>query len=279
MLGKSRLQAELKRTRQQLEAMSINYSRIKVWQSNPSFFSLPSHSSSFNSQEASRKALDEFSRAKEDFSKEITMRQQLEYTIIQLRRRMLPHMGQEDYEQVRHLADLRVSLEDACKDLKLHRDTLLDEMKKAAGRKDWRYYPAQDEAYKVEIRSLQLERDMLRREVTKLHDERAEAVNEMVFINTRNAQLAEMTNDLSQRLAEREGEASSFMAGIDFLHHESTENPSPPPNSVAARSSISLPPTSVPPPLDAPLPPTPSLTPPTRKRFYPMTLGHLYTVP
>lgn len=50
---------------------------------------------------------------------------------------------------------------------------------------------------------------------------RDEVLHEMVMLNTKNAELTEMNNDLSRRVTEREREAAAVMAGTSFLYSPS----------------------------------------------------------
>ena len=57
-------------------------------------------------------------------------------------------------------------------------------------------------------------------------NERDEIMNEMVLLNTKNAELSAMNNDLSRRVSEREREAIAFVAGTNFLDNQDRK-PSP----------------------------------------------------
>jgi hypothetical protein len=50
---------------------------------------------------------------------------------------------------------------------------------------------------------------------------RDEVLHEMIMLNTKNAELTEMNNDLSRRVTEREREAAAVMAGTSFLYSPS----------------------------------------------------------
>lgn len=90
-------------------------------------------------------------------------------------------------------------------------------------------------ALQEHIRSLVAERDALLTESKELAKARDEVVHEMVVLNTKNAELSSMNNDLSRRMSEREREAAAIMAGTGFLHN----NPSPSPSTelLAGRKS------------------------------------------
>lgn len=80
-------------------------------------------------------------------------------------------------------------------------------------------------ALEEHIRSLRTERDALLYETETLNKARDDVIHEMVVLNTKNAELSTMNNDLSRRMAEREREAAAIMAGTAFIHN--TPSPSP----------------------------------------------------
>jgi hypothetical protein len=96
----------------------------------------------------SRRALDEFTRAKEEFAKEVAARQQVEVANQQLRAQLAAFqqasiLGSDSFlkaarEEIMRLSNLRGELEKACNDLKTYRESVsadLDDMvnKKQAG--------------------------------------------------------------------------------------------------------------------------------------------------
>lgn len=54
-------------------------------------------------------------------------------------------------------------------------------------------------------------------EYNRLDQARNEVMNDMVLLNTKNAELNALNNDLSRRMSQREREAVAFMAGTNFL--------------------------------------------------------------
>lgn len=108
------LRTELETTHAKLTAMQTSYNKIK---------------------DASRKALDEFTRAKEEFSKEVTLRQQQEYTIMQLKHQLhiaylakqmtRPELSVITKEEVERVAKIRVELDKTCNELKGYRNVLV----------------------------------------------------------------------------------------------------------------------------------------------------------
>jgi hypothetical protein len=70
----------------------------------------------------------------------------------------------------------------------------------------------------MEVRTLKTDREHIKSETTNLEKIRDDVLHEMVMLNTKNAELTEMNNDLSRRVTEREREAAAVMAGTSFLH-------------------------------------------------------------
>lgn len=89
-------------------------------------------------KDASRMALDELTRAKEEFTKEVALRQQHEYTISQLRHQLTifaqskkstrSELAVITKEEVERVAKLRADLDKTCDELKSYRDVLLAEI-------------------------------------------------------------------------------------------------------------------------------------------------------
>ncbi|CAO3587359.1 unnamed protein product [Absidia cylindrospora] len=201
---------------------------------------------------ASQKALDEFSKAKEEFAKEMGIRQQHEYTILQLRRQLVSLQQQPSTststtttstskatqdgpspviaeQEIDRLAGVKVELEKSCTQLKQNRDALATEIDKmvqqAQAGLESSVLEQHQLALQEHIRSLMAERDALKTETEQLNKARDEVIHEMVVLNTKNAELSSMNNDLSRRMSEREREAAAIMAGTSFIHH--TPSPSP----------------------------------------------------
>lgn len=79
----------------------------------------------------------------------------------------------------------------------------------------------QRKALVSEIKSLVTDRDQVLVETKSLENMRDDVLHEMVMLNTKNAELTEMNNDLSRRVTEREREAAAVMAGTSFLYSPS----------------------------------------------------------
>lgn len=118
------LRAELEIANSKLVAMQASYNKIK---------------------DASRKALDELSRAKEEFSKEVTLRQQQEYIILQLKHQLhiayvsrshsRAEVASMTKEEIERVARLRVELDKTCNELKSYRQVLVMDIESLARQK------------------------------------------------------------------------------------------------------------------------------------------------
>ncbi|KAI8333528.1 hypothetical protein BC941DRAFT_433707 [Chlamydoabsidia padenii] len=193
---------------------------------------------SFNKiKDASQRALDEFSKAKEEFSKEMILRQQHEITISQMRRQMTllqqMHMMRGDFmpmnqAELEHLAQLRVDLDRHCNDLKVCRDRLATDIESFVQQKQaglpsdpTSHLQEQQRSILMELRMLKKERDSLRAETDSLSKLRDDVITEMVILNTKNAELTEMNNDLSRRVTERERETAAILSSGDMQRKSS----------------------------------------------------------
>lgn len=201
------LRTELDTTQAKLAAMQISYTKIK---------------------DASRKALDEFTRAKEEFSKEVALRQQQEYTIVQLKHQLhlayqakqftKPELASITKEEIEHVAKVRMELDKTCNELKGYRNVLCKDIESLSTQAG---LVAVQDALVCEIKSLFTDREQVRTDTKSLEAIRDDVLHEMVMLNTKNAELTEMNNDLSRRVTEREREAAAVMAGTSFLYSPS----------------------------------------------------------
>ncbi|KAI9316313.1 Rho GTPase activation protein [Dichotomocladium elegans] len=156
----------------------------------------------------------------------------------------------ETKNDYRDLQTTKTQLEKACDMLRLHRDRLLIDIRNCLE------YPfcAKDEeetqgekrvaslveqfkrAFEMELQSIQEDIETAKKEYTRLQAARDEILSEMVLLNTKNAELNEINNDLARRLSEREREAAAFMAGTNFLDSGGKKGP---PNTITAPAPAS----------------------------------------
>ncbi|ORX55000.1 RhoGAP-domain-containing protein [Hesseltinella vesiculosa] len=204
------LKNELKDTKLQLIEMEKNLNKVK---------------------DASRQALDEFTKAKEQFVKESTARQQQENLIQQMRHQLVllqqafMRQGRSlDVTDLAQKAQLRADFDRYCRDLQVYRQRVAKEIddfiqQKQAGLPidPTSHLRDQQGSILVEIQMLKKERDALAVETTGLTKARDDVIMEMVLLNTKISELTEMNNDLSRRVTERERETAAVLAGTSFV--------------------------------------------------------------
>jgi hypothetical protein len=81
-------------------------------------------------------------------------------------------------------------------------------------------------AHQQQLVSLQHDVDHAKLGYTRLIKARDDIITEMIMLNTKNAELSSLNNDLSRRMTEREREAIAVMAGTSFLPDETTPSES-----------------------------------------------------
>ncbi|KAI8085995.1 uncharacterized protein BX664DRAFT_281536 [Halteromyces radiatus] len=213
------LEDELKQAKRKLFDMEKNFNMIK---------------------DASQRALDEFSNAKEEFGKEMILRQQHETTIEQLRRQMTllhqMHVRRGDFlplnqSEIENVAQLRVELERCCNDLRIFRDRMAKDIDNFVQQKQaglvsdpTSHLQEQQRSILSELRILKKERDALRTETSELSKLRDDVITEMVMLNTKNAELTEMNNDLSRRVIERERNTAAILSNTGEMQRQSSEH-------------------------------------------------------
>lgn len=105
-------------------------------------------------------------------------------------------------KEIDKLAYLRVELERTCKELINYRDKIATAIDHNTI--DSTVYSNYQKSLKSQIKSLTQERDSLKSQTKVLASSRDEIIYEMVLLNTKNAELTTMNNDLSRRAIERE---------------------------------------------------------------------------
>lgn len=73
------------------------------------------------------------------------------------------------------------------------------------------------------LRSVQSDVDTAKSNYSRYVKARDDIIDEMIMLNTKNAQLTSLNNDLSRRVTEREREALAVIAGTSFLSTEADE--------------------------------------------------------
>ncbi|KAL0074039.1 hypothetical protein F4703DRAFT_1745469 [Phycomyces blakesleeanus] len=178
----------------------------------------------------SRKALGEFNAVKEGFAAEVVARKEAEELVLKLQRELSFYqqanaMGTGQFmdlskEEVGQLTQSKIQLEQACEDLRNQRTQFLAELdtmsqtiqENSASQKD-----RLQNSYQQQLGSIRKDIDNMRSGYGKLVKARNDIITEMIMLNTKNAELTSLNNDLSRRVTEREREAVAIMAGTSFL--------------------------------------------------------------
>lgn len=74
-----------------------------------------------------------------------------------------------------------------------------------------------------QLQSFKTDIDIAKASYARLVKARDDIINEMIMLNTKNAELTSLNNDLSRRVTEREREAIAVMAGTSFLGPDEIE--------------------------------------------------------
>ncbi|ORY97293.1 hypothetical protein BCR43DRAFT_489534 [Syncephalastrum racemosum] len=178
----------------------------------------------------SRKALDEFHVVKQGYAAEVTARQESEALVLKLRSELAVFQQASLFgaeaatkttrEELAQLGRAKADLEATCKELRDQRDSLSAAIMNAAINSSdalfSRIVPAQEQ----QLRSLQNDMEAARANYLRLIKGRDDIINEMIMLNTKNAELSALNNDLSRRVTEREREALAIMAGTSFITDE-----------------------------------------------------------
>ncbi|KAI8578378.1 hypothetical protein K450DRAFT_247604 [Umbelopsis ramanniana AG] len=210
------LKKQLRATLTRLREVETNFSKIKS---------------------VSRNALNEFNLAKEEFAYEVSARQSAEESsrkaMAQLKALQdADANGKTEYvrvsrEEISNLGLTRNELDITCKQLRTVRESLSREISELSEKYQTGlssyispsvHLEHHQQALQQEIKSLQLEREMVKNDIEKHTKLRDEVIHETVMLNLKMAELTDLNNDLSRRVTEREREAAAVMAGTAFLN-------------------------------------------------------------
>ncbi|ORX53115.1 RhoGAP-domain-containing protein [Hesseltinella vesiculosa] len=200
----------------------------------------------------SRKALEEFNKVKEAYQLETLARQETEAKTLKLQDELsfyhhLNIFGAAEFkqysrEELANLHQLRQQMEGSVRNLRQQRDQIMDDIEK----KKLAHWDLFSQTTQLHLQSLQHDADHAKLGYARLSKARDNIISEMILLNTKNAELSTLNNDLSRRVTEREREAIAVMAGTSFLNQERSsldngrQSPEPVPkhSSTARRSNI-----------------------------------------
>ncbi|KAI8883425.1 RhoGAP-domain-containing protein [Backusella circina FSU 941] len=210
--GTDKLKQELEETRSRLKEVETNYNLL---------------------QDASQQALDEFTKVKDDFAKEAIIKQKQELIIAALLRKNGGILSKQNITKAAHL---RVEIDRACIELVKYRDELTIMTDQQAEKQLRNTIHGSEALLKSQIKALKSERDVLRSETKELRSSRDEIIHEITLLNSKNAELTNMNNELSMRAIEKE-EAVSTPNSVMVQPSSSTLSVS---HSTDSSSSLSL---------------------------------------
>ncbi|ORX48051.1 RhoGAP-domain-containing protein [Hesseltinella vesiculosa] len=101
-------------------------------------------------------------------------------------------------------------LQQTCMDLRYQREQLMRDIEDSA-------FPVMKNSFQIQLSSLQKDVTDAQHNIEQLNQARDHALEEMILLNTKNAELNEMNNDLTRHVAQREKEAKAFMASTQFI--------------------------------------------------------------
>ncbi|CAG8602241.1 1069_t:CDS:2 [Paraglomus occultum] len=211
-LDMEELKTELLATKRRLADVENSYKQLKI---------------------VSKEALEEFSVAKEEFNREVELRQEAEILIHQLRTQLGVHTRRNteltrEKEALENIIEeshaLNSELEETKQNLEamsLQRELMIKEIEGLAHEKQARSYPHEfkptdlpsslakhisthldevKQGYIIDIRRLQNERDRLKKETEQLCRDRDQLVEEAKTLNAKNRDLAELNNELTRQI-------------------------------------------------------------------------------
>ncbi|KAI7856395.1 hypothetical protein BDC45DRAFT_503850 [Circinella umbellata] len=223
------LERELQSTKSQLKEVDTKFNKIKA---------------------ISRKALDEFHIVKEGYAAEVSARQNAEALAGKLKAELLIYHQASIFgngeaikltkEEVESLGQTKAALERICKDLRINRDELVSEItNNAANRLSMdTLWEKSHQAAQMQLRSIHSDIDAAKFGYNRFIKARDDIINEMIMLNTKNAELTSLNNDLSRRVTEREREALAVMAGTSFLTEDTKNDANNTKNEIKLQDSI-----------------------------------------
>ncbi|KAK4515918.1 uncharacterized protein ATC70_010876 [Mucor velutinosus] len=184
----------------------------------------------------SRKALDEFHMVKDGYASEVQARRDAENAMIRLKSELVFYQQASIFsghdfihyskEEIEELNQTRADLEQLCHDLRTERDSLVHELENhsknieklfASQKPQDLHWERLQHAYQQQLDSMQKDMSNAKNNYAKLIKGREDIISDMILLNTKNAELTQLNNDLSRRVMEREQEAKAVFAGMSFL--------------------------------------------------------------
>ncbi|KAI9027252.1 hypothetical protein CLU79DRAFT_740997 [Phycomyces nitens] len=189
------------------------------------------------------KDLDDIQTLKEEYQEEVKARRKAEALVENLKSstlctQLLSTFDTEKFselmaKEISCLCKAKGELEKTCAQLRLERDNMISEIEctfiksQAMSPKQEDItidFSALEEVYKLRLKSIQSDISHVKESYDNLVVARDGILGEMVMINTKNAELTAMNNELSMRMDRREKEAMALIASTNFLRADSSDN-------------------------------------------------------
>ncbi|GAA5806506.1 hypothetical protein HPULCUR_012041 [Helicostylum pulchrum] len=188
------------------------------------------------SETISRRALDEFRMVKDSYASEVTSRREAENLTIRLKSEITFYQQASIFsghdfihyskEEIEELNKARAELEQVCHALRLERNELVNELEHhsdniekllSSQKPQDLHWERLQHAYQQQLDSMQKDMTLAKSSYAKLIKGREDIISDMILLNTKNAELTQLNNDLSRRVMEKEQEAKAVFAGMSFL--------------------------------------------------------------
>lgn len=173
---------------------------------------------------------------KDSYASEVTARRDAEQLTVRLKSEITFYQQasifsghdfiQYSKEEIEDLNQTRADLEQICHDLRSERNGLVAELERhstnieklfASQKPQDLHWERLQHAYQQQLDSMQKDMTSAKAGYAKLIKGREDIISDMILLNTKNAELSQLNNDLSRRVMEKEQEAKAVFAGMSFL--------------------------------------------------------------
>ncbi|KAG2195184.1 hypothetical protein INT47_006466, partial [Mucor saturninus] len=184
----------------------------------------------------SRRALDEFRTVKDSYASEVSARRDAEQLNVRLKSEINFYQHASVFsaqkfveyskDEIEDLNQSRADLEQICHELRAERNSLVEELERhsdnieklfASQKPQDLHWERLQHAYQQQLDSMHQDMNSAKAAYAKLIKGREDIISDMILLNTKNAELSQLNNDLSRRVMEKEQEAKAVFAGMSFL--------------------------------------------------------------
>jgi cupin superfamily acireductone dioxygenase involved in methionine salvage len=178
---------------------------------------------------------------KDSYATEVIARKDAEHLVIRLKSEITFYQQASIFDgndfihyskqEIQDLNQTRADLEQICHDLRNERDSLVDELENhskniesllSSQKPQELHWERLQHAYQQQLDSMQKDMSIAKANYSKLIKGRDDIISDMILLNTKNAELTQLNNDLSSKIMEREQEAKAVFAGTNFLSSSSS---------------------------------------------------------